>query len=500
MNNSNGVGAVAKPTNPDSLLPPHSIEAEEAVLGAILTNSESIYKVQFLDSDSFFILRNSWVWEAMYYLAANGLAIDYLTVSDRLRNQNRLEEIGGAAYLMYLINNTPTHLHADAYGQVVLRDAVRRKLVGLASEIVQSARSAENEIQEILSQYQTRLTELAGVLNPTKYADESVGAEALVIAEEIEGGNEDLQVYPTGLQGLDITLKGGLRRGTQNIIAGRMAHGKSILLKQIALWLANHSETITQLDSFTSLERTQERKLRVVYFQLESTRKSVTRRMLSEVTGYNTDYLDSQLIPPDPKCIQCDGTGLKTNGDRCHCFEGYGEAYRSRVKKGAAKLASLDLDIVVGTQTHQSFKNEVLRRHLERPIDVVVYDHLHRTIPMPGENNQLTIATTVATGTNLAIDLNLIMLMGAQLNRNAAVDTNTAQTRRPQIQHMEWSDKIGQEADNILAVARDYDASGAMSNDTKLWHLKLREGATQNPYLPLEFNPNQANFQPKTFT
>src|SRR5512143_3611724 len=96
---------------------PHSREAEEAVIGAVLINPEVYYDLaQFLQADDFYIHRLRWIWLAFTRLHERRVPIDILTVSGELENQGQLEEIGGAAYLTALLNQVPTTLHAEAYG------------------------------------------------------------------------------------------------------------------------------------------------------------------------------------------------------------------------------------------------------------------------------------------------------------------------------------------------------------------------------------------------
>ena len=95
---------------------PHSREAEEAVLGAVLINPEAYYEVaQIIAPDDFYIVRNRWIWESFTRLHEKRTPIDFLTVSEELEKASQMNEIGGSAYLMSLINQTPTSLHAEAY-------------------------------------------------------------------------------------------------------------------------------------------------------------------------------------------------------------------------------------------------------------------------------------------------------------------------------------------------------------------------------------------------
>src|SRR4030043_1738702 len=105
---------------PTSQVVPHSREAEEAVLGAVLINPETYYEVsQFLRSDDFYIQRHRWLWESFMRLQERRAPIDFLTVVEELDQNGQLNEGVGPAYISTLINNVPSSLHAEAYGHIV---------------------------------------------------------------------------------------------------------------------------------------------------------------------------------------------------------------------------------------------------------------------------------------------------------------------------------------------------------------------------------------------
>jgi len=107
---------------------PHSQEAEEAVIGAVLINNEVYYDLaQFLLPDDFYIHRLRFIWETFVSLHDRHNPIDVLTVTEELTNMGRLEEIGGQSYLVRILNSVPTTLHALAYGKIIEATSIRRK-------------------------------------------------------------------------------------------------------------------------------------------------------------------------------------------------------------------------------------------------------------------------------------------------------------------------------------------------------------------------------------
>src|SRR5690349_16343102 len=102
-------------------LSPHSSDSEEAVLGSILINPEAFDEVDFLKDEDFYIVRNGWVFAAIQAIRDRGDAVDYIPVIEELRARGQLDQIGGAAYVTSLINNTATHIHAETYARYVQR-------------------------------------------------------------------------------------------------------------------------------------------------------------------------------------------------------------------------------------------------------------------------------------------------------------------------------------------------------------------------------------------
>jgi replicative DNA helicase len=108
--------AVAAPER----MTPSNVEAEEAVLGSILINPDALFDVAtFLKAEDFFLVKNGWVWDSIMALHERREPIDFLTVTDELERQGRLQEIGGPVYISQLMDTVPSSIHAEAYGRIV---------------------------------------------------------------------------------------------------------------------------------------------------------------------------------------------------------------------------------------------------------------------------------------------------------------------------------------------------------------------------------------------
>ncbi|MDH3944653.1 MAG: replicative DNA helicase, partial [Anaerolineae bacterium] len=140
-------------SSPSPQTVPHSREAEEAVVGSILINPEAYFDVaQFLNAEDFYIHRNQWIWQAYARLLEARQPIDMLTVSESLEQAGQLAEVGGTAYLTALVNNTPTSLHAEAYGRIVEQTAMRRRLIQAANKIAKVAYQEDMHIETAIDE------------------------------------------------------------------------------------------------------------------------------------------------------------------------------------------------------------------------------------------------------------------------------------------------------------------------------------------------------------
>ncbi len=216
-------------SNWGNLQTPYSQEAEEATIGAILVNSVTYFAVAaFLNAEDFFILRHRYIWESLTRLHERGEPIDYLTVTQELKDTGRLAEIGGPAYLTQLINTTPTSVHAEVYGKLVERAATRRRLMAASDEIKALALNEELTVEQVIADAESRLFDvterkLTKELIPMR---EAVSDYFDRIEYLMANRNAPLGV-PSGFKDLD-KLLGGFQKSDLIIFAGRPGMGKCV--------------------------------------------------------------------------------------------------------------------------------------------------------------------------------------------------------------------------------------------------------------------------------
>ncbi len=419
---------------PDRLAP-HSVEAEEALLGSILINPNALNDVAaFLQADDFFIVRNGWVWDTVQRLHERGDEIDYVTVVEELRQQGQLEEVGGAAYITYLINHTPSSIYAEAYGRIVERAALRRRLLNSASEIAQLAHEESADINEVVDRAEASLfavTErrLLRELVPMRVAISDYYDR---IENLYERRGEPLGV-PTGFTDLDHLL-GGLQKSDLAIVAGRPGMGKTS-------WLLT-----------TALNAARLGRARVAIFSLEMSNEQIVQRLVSSETGINTHKLRLGELEEREWALFVEAT---------------------------ANLSSVQifLDDTPALSPIQ-MRTKCRRLYSEHGLDLVMVDYLQLMTSGAGhsENRVQEISYISRNLKQIARELNIPVLAAAQLSR--AVEQR--QDKRPQLSDLRESGSIEQDADIVMFIYRDevYNENTERPNQADVIVSKHRNGPT----------------------
>ncbi len=261
-----------KLVNPNYPIAPASIEAEEALLGAVLTDPTGYFTAEHITPDHFFILRNRYVWDAMQRVMSRRDELDFISLQDELRGMGRLDEIGGASYLLQLVNNSPNSQNAGIYTQLVERSATRRLLMIAADDIKKLAQDETQAIEVVTSASEARLLKALGGGAGRPLA--SVGEVAGNVWENAARIREDgrPRAIPTMLDRLNAYNL--MVAGRYGIIAGRPGMGKSWMLLILALWFAHKGHP-------------------VFFFSLEMTEEDLTERALTIMSGVQSQKLDN---------------------------------------------------------------------------------------------------------------------------------------------------------------------------------------------------------------
>ena len=260
-------------------LAPQAVEAEQSVLGSILIDADAILRVgDFLKPADFYRQQHADVYEAMLALHGQREPIDLVTLGDELRRRDKLDAIGGPAYLTSLMNTVPTAVHAEHYGRIVERKAVLRNLIGAAGRIAAVGYEEANDAEVAIDRAESILFEISQ--RRTEGGFESLSillGQAYDRLEYLHEHRGQILGVPTGLSQLDALL-GGFQPSDLVILAARPSVGKTSL----ALNVAQHAAV-------------REAK-KVAVFSLEMSKEQLALRLLSAETGINPRPLQTGFV------------------------------------------------------------------------------------------------------------------------------------------------------------------------------------------------------------
>ena len=216
-------------------MPPQSLEAEQAVLGAVLRDSEALPRaLEILHHQNFYRESHRLIFEAMCDLFEQGEPIDLLTLQERLRLRDRLEAAGGVSYLSQLIDMTPTAGHVRHYAKIVREKAILRGLIHVATEIVSQSYEDTLEVEEVLDRAEKSIFAISEQKITPSFKDTyTLMKESLKEIEVLFEKKEYITGVPSGFVEFD-EMTAGLQPGNLIVIAGRPSMGKTAFVLNIA--------------------------------------------------------------------------------------------------------------------------------------------------------------------------------------------------------------------------------------------------------------------------
>lgn len=394
-------------------LPPHDIDAEEAVNGSLLIDGSAIYKItSLLQAVDFYSERNSLIFEACLALYQRNEVINQITVAQELARRDKLDTCGGAAYLSSLIASCPSSFDIESYAQGVYRLSVMRRLISAADQISAIGYQADANVDASLNRAEDILYKLRhgqstrDFIHIRQVLDQYFETAAGAVTEE-EGYQEPIPYVRSGFTGLDEFL-GGFHRSDLVILAGRPGMGKT----SMALNLARNAAV-----DYGAC---------VAVFSMEMSRESVVLRLLSSEAEVNSRRL------------------------RFGSFE-EGEERRIMEATGVLSEAPIYIDDSPLLRVTE-MRSKTRRLHFERGIDLVIVDYLQL---MQGdskaENRVQEISQISRSLKALARELDLPLIAVSQLSRQVEFRAS----HRPQLSDLRESGSIEQDADVVLFINRE---------------------------------------------
>lgn len=216
-------------------IPPQDVEAEMSVLGSLMLDKEAVFKIaDFISPIDFYKPLHREIYEAMFDLYGRREPIDILSVTTRLREKNKLEEIGGSTYLTTLVNTVPTASHIHHYASLVRRKKLLRDLIEASNHIGQLGYKESEDVEQLIDEAEQRIFEIAkGSIRQEFFPVRNALEEAWDRIERLHKGDGALRGVPTGFTDLDNYLS-GLQKSDLVILAARPSLGKTSLALNIA--------------------------------------------------------------------------------------------------------------------------------------------------------------------------------------------------------------------------------------------------------------------------
>jgi replicative DNA helicase len=432
---------------PDKMVP-HNVEAEQAVLGALLIDPDAIYKVStFLRADDFYVIKHQWMYESVTSLHERGEAVDYVTLCDELERREQLAEIGGAAYITSLINATPTALNVEYYGRIVERTSTLRRLIGAAGEIAALAYEDTDNADEVVDRAEQILF---GV------SQRRISRDLMPIREVVSEYYDRIDYLyqhkgetigvPTGFRQVD-KLLGGLQKSDLVIVAGRPGMGKTSLILSFA---QNAARKYNQ---------------RVAVFSLEMSAEQLVQRLIASETGIDSQRLRLGNLREEEWPVFIQATG-------------------------ALSETMIFIDDTPSISAMQ-LRTKARRLYAEHGLDLIIVDYLQlmqtdRRI----DNRVQEISLLSRSLKGLARELNIPVVVASQLSR--AVEQRN--DKHPMLSDLRESGSIEQDADVVVFIYRDeyYSPETDQPNIAEIIVSKHRNGPTG--MVPLFFKKELAKF------
>ncbi|RJQ37823.1 replicative DNA helicase [Candidatus Parcubacteria bacterium] len=395
-------------------MPPQALEAEAALLGSLVLDPNAIWRVvDFLEPKDFYKAVHRSIYEAIVDMTKTRDAIDVLSVSNRLRDQNKLEEIGGMTYLTTLVNTVPTASNAAYYARVVHKKRIHRDLIEASHRIAELGYKEDENIEQILDDAEKTIFAVAQSSLAQEFLPVKTGLdEAWQRIEALHAGDGKLRGVTTGFSDLDNILA-GLQRSDLIILAARPSLGKTSLSLDIARNVALKEQKP------------------VGYFSLEMSREQVIDRLVAGQAGISLWKLR---------------TGRLSDQGEDNDFV--------RIRNAMETLSNIPLYIDdVASPTVMQIRAMARRLQAEHgDLGLVVVDYLQLIRGDNAENRVQEVSEISRSLKALAKELNVPVMALSQLSR--AVEMR-GPSSKPKLSDLRESGSIEQDADVVMFIYRE---------------------------------------------
>jgi len=415
-------------------IPPQNIEAEQAVLGAMLIEREAISKVaEFLRPEDCYREAHRLIFNAMLELYNKNDAVDMVTVIEFLRKGDKLEAAGGISYITSLANSVPTAANVLYHAKIVEEKALLRQLINAATNIATLGYEGSEEVTGILDTAEKTILavssrRLGGEFTPIK----SIIFDAFTKIEQLYASKGSITGLSTGFKDLD-RLTSGLQPSDLILIAARPSMGKTAFVLNIAQHIGIKE------------------KKAVAFFSLEMSKEQLVQRMLCAESTIDSQRLRIGELEPN------DWTKLVAGADRL-------------------SSAPIFIDDTSGI-TVMEMRSKARRLKIEYDLQLIIIDYLQLmqgSSKKGSENRQQEISEISRSLKGLAREIGVPVIALSQLSRSV----ESRQVKKPMLSDLRESGSLEQDADIVAFLYRDdyYNPDSEQKNITEVIIAKHRNG------------------------
>lgn len=413
-------------------IPPQNVEAEQAVLGAMLLSHDAvIVAMEKLQSRDFYRDVHRIIFEAMEYLHRENKEIDVITLPDELKRMKKLDDVGGLEYVLNLPNQVGSAVNIEYYANIVAEKALARNLISTCTELTTEAYDGQKETEALLDDAERRILQLSDTKNRGDFA--SVGTVVEMTLDKITKLYENkagLTGLPTGFRDLD-RMTSGLQPSDLILVAARPSMGKTAFTLNIAqnVGVRQHKT--------------------VAFFSLEMSQEQLVQRLLCQIA-----HIDSQKLR----------TGqLNSDEEWTRLTDACDKLYESPIY----------IDDTPGISVAE-MRSKARRLKSEHGLDLIIVDYLQLMQGRNAESRQQEISEISRSLKALARELKVPLIALSQLSRSV----ESRQDKRPMLSDLRESGALEQDADIVSFLYREdyYDKETENQHITEVILAKHRNG------------------------
>ena len=424
----------------DVRIPPHNLDAEKAVLGALLTNGSNSGAVvdtvtSILKSEDFYRDAHRIIYDAILEIVHANKTADFITVGEELDRRKRLDAVGGLAYITSLANESVSY-NVEEHAKIISEKAQLRRLIDAGNKIVGMTYAGEDEPTAILNKAEQMVLDVSGQTQ----SESSFAPISEIVLSNLDKLNA-LQQHdgaitgvPTGFKDVDHIFN-GLQKSDLILVAARPAMGKTAFTLNIA-------QNVTMLYDKT-----------VAFFSLEMGKEQLVGRILSSVAGVSSEKLRRANMDP------ADWEKVIAAADRM-------------------SKSKLFIDDTPGL-TVQDMRSKLRRLKVEHGLDLVIVDYIQlmqgRNSGKGSENRQQEVSEISRNLKLIAREFNVPLIALSQLSRSV----ESRPDKRPVLSDLRESGSLEQDADIVIFLYRDkyYDENSEKGDNAEVLIRKHRNGS-----------------------